>query len=190
VGPVPDPRSKVWVSGRVPRFQQHFCGTGAPHSGRYALRDICVINLAPVERAETGCYMQHAPTPVHFLRAWQRFGVCNATRVESASELVLTDRLVNHALKPMVNICTSRFEINSIALCSGFLALLGANSDYFLEQSQQIDLCNGEVWCTLWGTDWIHKYYLDVLRLQKPGVAQSVAYNVWIQTGRLGFDPR
>jgi hypothetical protein len=43
---------------------------------------------------------------------------------------------------------------------------LGVNSDYFLKQQQAVDLCNGEVWCCLWGTDWILKYLLDELQLQ------------------------
>jgi hypothetical protein len=31
----------------------------------------------------------------------------------------------------------------------------------------EIDRCNGEVWCSLCGTDCILKYYLDELRLQR-----------------------
>jgi len=42
--------------------------------------------------------------------------------------------------------------------------ILSVNNDYFLEP---LDLCNGEVWCSLWGTNWILKYYLDGLRLQR-----------------------
>jgi hypothetical protein len=36
-----------------------------------------------------------------------------------------------------------------------------------LNKYQQIYCCNGEVWCSLWGTDWILKYYLDELRFQR-----------------------
>jgi hypothetical protein len=43
--------------------------------------------------------------------------------------------------------------------------ILTVNIDYFLKQRQPADLCNGEVWCFLCGTDWI-KYYLDEFRLQ------------------------
>jgi hypothetical protein len=39
------------------------------------------------------------------------------------------------------------------------------NSDYFLEQRYPVHFCNGEVWCSLWGTDWIVKYYLDKRRV-------------------------
>jgi hypothetical protein len=46
------------------------------------------------------------------------------------------------------------------------LMVLTVNSDYFLKQHQPVDLCNGEVCCSLWGTDWNLKYYLDELRLQ------------------------
>jgi hypothetical protein len=44
--------------------------------------------------------------------------------------------------------------------------ILSVNSYYFLKQRQPVDLCNGEVWCFLRGTDLILKYYLDELRLQ------------------------
>jgi hypothetical protein len=49
----------------------------------------------------------------------------------------------------------------------GFHMILRVNSEYFLKQRQPVDLCNGEVWCFLCGTDWILKYYLDELRLQR-----------------------
>jgi hypothetical protein len=31
--------------------------------------------------------------------------------------------------------------------------VLSVNSDYFLKQRQVVDVCNGEVWCFLRGTD-------------------------------------
>jgi hypothetical protein len=37
------------------------------------------------------------------------------------------------------------------------------NSDYILKHRYPVDLCNGEVWCSLWGTDWTFK---DELRFQ------------------------
>jgi hypothetical protein len=40
------------------------------------------------------------------------------------------------------------------------LVILTVNSDQFLKQHYPVDLCNGEVWCSLWGTDWILIYYL------------------------------
>jgi hypothetical protein len=52
--------------------------------------------------------------------------------------------------------------------------ILTVNSYYFLKQLQPIDLCNGEVLCFVCGTDWIIKYYLDELRLQKVKMFQSV----------------
>jgi hypothetical protein len=39
--------------------------------------------------------------------------------------------------------------------------ILSVNSYYFRKQRKPVDLCNGEVWCFLCGTDWILKYYLD-----------------------------
>jgi len=39
--------------------------------------------------------------------------------------------------------------------------VLTVNSDYFVERRYPADLCNGEMWCSVWGTDWILKYYLD-----------------------------
>jgi hypothetical protein len=42
--------------------------------------------------------------------------------------------------------------------------ILTLNSDYFLKQHQPVDLCNGEVLRSFWGTDWILKCYLDELR--------------------------
>jgi D-alanyl-lipoteichoic acid acyltransferase DltB (MBOAT superfamily) len=35
----------------------------------------------------------------------------------------------------------------------GFRMILNANRDYFFKQHQPVDLCNGEVWCFLCGTD-------------------------------------
>jgi hypothetical protein len=48
--------------------------------------------------------------------------------------------------------------------------ILILNSYYFLKQHQPVDLCNGEVLCSLWGTDWILKYCLDELRFQRVNV--------------------
>jgi hypothetical protein len=41
------------------------------------------------------------------------------------------------------------------------------NSDYFLKQHYRIDLCNGEVLRSIWGTDEILKCYLDKIRFQR-----------------------
>jgi hypothetical protein len=43
--------------------------------------------------------------------------------------------------------------------------VLAVNSDYFLKQRYSVDLYDSEVWCSLWGTDWILKIYLDQFRL-------------------------
>jgi hypothetical protein len=45
--------------------------------------------------------------------------------------------------------------------------VLIVNSDCFPKQHQPIDRCHGDVLCFLCGTDWILKYYLDELRLQR-----------------------
>jgi hypothetical protein len=37
--------------------------------------------------------------------------------------------------------------------------ILAANSDCFPKHRWQADLCNGEVLCSLCGTDWILKYF-------------------------------
>jgi hypothetical protein len=47
----------------------------------------------------------------------------------------------------------------------GFRTFLDLNDDYFLKRHQPVDICNDEVWCSLWGTDRILKHYLDELRL-------------------------
>jgi hypothetical protein len=67
----------------------------------------------------------------------------------------------------MVIICTSSF----ISKWAGILYLWvlynsQCNHDYLLKQRYPADLCNGEVWCSLWGTDWIFKYRLAELRLR------------------------
>jgi hypothetical protein len=49
----------------------------------------------------------------------------------------------------------------------GSCMILSISKDHFLEQNQQIYLCNGEVLCFLCGTDCILKCYLDELRLQR-----------------------
>jgi hypothetical protein len=55
---------------------------------------------------------------------------------------------------------------NGLAFCIyGFYMIFSVVSDYFLKQLYQVDLCNGEVWCSLWGTGWILKYRLDELGL-------------------------
>jgi hypothetical protein len=41
--------------------------------------------------------------------------------------------------------------------------------------SLPVDLCNSEVWCSLWGTDWILKYYLDKPRLQRVNASSRVS---------------
>jgi hypothetical protein len=56
-----------------------------------------------------------------------------------------------------------------------FRMILWINIDYFHKQHQPVDLCNGGVLCFLCGTDWIVKYYLDELRLQRINYAESVA---------------
>jgi hypothetical protein len=45
--------------------------------------------------------------------------------------------------------------------------ILSVNRDYFLKQHQSVNLCNGEVLSFLCGTDWILKYYVDELWLQR-----------------------
>jgi hypothetical protein len=67
----------------------------------------------------------------------------------------------------MVTICPTCFNNNSSFCIYLFRMILIINSDYFLKQRQPVDLCNCEVLCFLWGTDWILKYYLDKLRLQR-----------------------
>jgi hypothetical protein len=50
----------------------------------------------------------------------------------------------------MVIICTSYFTFsNSCIFIYEFFMVLAVNSDYFLKQNQQVDLCNGEAWCSL-----------------------------------------
>jgi hypothetical protein len=53
--------------------------------------------------------------------------------------------------------------------------IISQSTDYFLKQRQSVDLCNGKVWCSLLGTDWILKYYLDELRLQRVDVVSNVS---------------
>jgi hypothetical protein len=67
----------------------------------------------------------------------------------------------------MVTICPSCFNSQSSFCIYGFRMILTVNCDYLLEQREPVDLCDGEVLCFLCGTDWILKYYLDELRLQR-----------------------
>jgi hypothetical protein len=39
--------------------------------------------------------------------------------------------------------------------------------DYFLEHHSSVGLINGEALGFLWGKNWISKYYLDELQLQR-----------------------
>jgi hypothetical protein len=57
--------------------------------------------------------------------------------------------------------------ISNSAFCAyGFCMILSVNRDYFLKHNWHVDFCNGEVWCFLYGIDWIFKYYLDEFQLQ------------------------
>jgi hypothetical protein len=56
----------------------------------------------------------------------------------------------------VVIVRTSALKSSNSAIYS-FRMILRINSDHFLKQHQPVDLCNGEVWCSLWGTDWILK---------------------------------
>jgi hypothetical protein len=44
--------------------------------------------------------------------------------------------------------------------------ILGVNIDYSPKQHLPIDVYNGTMWCFLWDTDWILKYYFYDLRFQ------------------------
>jgi hypothetical protein len=62
--------------------------------------------------------------------------------------------------------------------------ILILSDDNLLERHQQVDVCNGAVWCCLWGTDWFLKYYKDELRLQRVnlnnyGVSEMKICNAW-----------
>jgi hypothetical protein len=59
--------------------------------------------------------------------------------------------------------------------------ILTFNSGYFLEEFKEIDVCNGDALCFLWGTDQILKYYLDNLRFKG---LNSIYYWVmfWVNT--------
>jgi hypothetical protein len=64
--------------------------------------------------------------------------------------------LVNSLLCPTFSL------ICNVAVCiCGFCMVATLNSHYLLKHHQPADLCNGEVWCFLWGTDWILKCYED-----------------------------
>jgi hypothetical protein len=55
--------------------------------------------------------------------------------------------------------------------------ILSVERDYLLKHHQVIYLCNGEVLCLLWDTDWILKYYFNEIRLQK--VKPNVSEMCW-----------
>jgi hypothetical protein len=48
-----------------------------------------------------------------------------------------------------------------------FLMFLRLNRHYFPRQHLSFELCNGFAFCFLWGTDYISKYHVDELLLQK-----------------------
>jgi hypothetical protein len=49
----------------------------------------------------------------------------------------------------MVKICTICFNTDITFCIYGFRMIFNVNSDYILTQCEIIDLCNGEVWCSL-----------------------------------------
>jgi hypothetical protein len=63
--------------------------------------------------------------------------------------------------------------------------ILTVNSDYFLKQYYVVDLCNGEELYFLCGTDWILKYYLDELRLQRIQVFQNMVLRIVTELPRV-----
>jgi hypothetical protein len=42
---------------------------------------------------------------------------------------------------------------------------LSVNINDFLKHHYGADVCNGEVWCSILGNDWILKYYIEKRRL-------------------------
>jgi hypothetical protein len=48
---------------------------------------------------------------------------------------------------------------------------------HFLKHYKQTDLWNSEVLCFFCGTDWILKYYLDNLRLQRVNRIKTIKFN-------------
>jgi hypothetical protein len=65
----------------------------------------------------------------------------------------------------VVTTCTTWFNIHYLCIWPT-VYLCGFILDYFPEQHQPVDLCNGEVLCLLWGADCISTYALDELQLQ------------------------
>jgi hypothetical protein len=63
---------------------------------------------------------------------------------------------------------------NAVFYMYGSLVILSVNSDYFLNDTNQLIFVMVKC-CLLWGTDRILKYYLDEIRLQK------VKRNAWIR---------
>jgi hypothetical protein len=74
-------------------------------------------------------------------------------------------------LKPNGNLIyiTATEKIVNVMFCMSLIV----NKDYFPKQYKLIGPCNGKVWCSLWGTKWIHEYYLDELRLQNKAMSGS-----------------
>jgi hypothetical protein len=74
--------------------------------------------------------------------------------------------------------------ISNCAFCIyGSCMIFNVNSDYFLEQHKPADLCNGEELCFLCGTDWILKYYLDELWLQRG--TRVIIWHSWAKSAAL-----
>jgi hypothetical protein len=85
-------------------------------------------------------------------------------------------------LKPSGNYAPPALRISNSAFCiCVFRMILSVNRDYFLQQRKPVDIRNGEVWCFLSGTDWILKYYLGELRLQKVKVNFNIilVFTLW-----------
>jgi hypothetical protein len=59
------------------------------------------------------------------------------------------------------------------------------NSYNVLKQHYPVDRCNGEMWCSLWDTYWILKYYLDKLRLN-PFHHNVFTFTLFLPEGRAG----
>jgi hypothetical protein len=81
---------------------------------------------------------------------------------------IIKTRKLLSPLKPNDNYSTIFvLTISSPPFCIyAYLMILIMNSNYYLKQHQSFNPCNGEVLCSLRGTAWNLKYYLDEPGLQ------------------------
>jgi hypothetical protein len=127
---------------------------------------LCVQQHLPTGSRPISCAMKDIESDYCIVQHWKNRPIYHV------SMLRIAHQPSDHAGASLLSSCGSSQSTvpwHYDAVCQEIFSqtFLWRKQRLFPEQHQQVDLCNGEVLCSLCGTDWILKYYLDALRLQR-----------------------